>query len=363
MILVFFHHSFLSVNLTLISAKSTALIRLITGFAAIAFVMISGTVYSLFLYNENNWRKRFKRYAKRALVLILFAHPAINLTSFFFRANTYPHGSIGQRLIHILLVEFPITDTIGLCMLIAPFFIIKLRPLARFILITIILVGCQLLRYGISTESQELSWIMEAFIGTYGEPRIFWFPLLPWFAIFLSGSFIGIKLSNMQKGKLPFHNTIIELRNTAIKLFCLSSLFIIFSKSIRIFIGDDISQNLSAMLSADRLTTLFPGYAAILFMLLSWMIHRIELNGKYFRISRLLAILGRTSLFTFIIQFAVVESCPALLGLKGNIGLVGFISIFLTGSLVVTSLSFYYEYMKRYYVNFDFSFNHQKSLS
>jgi len=56
----------------------------------------------------------------------------------------------------------------------------------------------------------------------------------------------------------------------------------------------------------------------------------------------MLSVFGRTSLFTYVIQFAVVESMSALLGMKGMMGLSGFIVLFTAGSMLIWLLAYLY---------------------
>jgi len=87
---------------------------------------------------------------------------------------------------------------------------------------------------------------------------------------------------------------------------------------------------------------LLPVYLAALALLFAVFLKEIDISGRYNRFFWLLSVFGRTSLFTFVLQFAVVESVPALLGMKETLGLVGFIVLFVAGSMLIWLLAYLY---------------------
>jgi hypothetical protein len=94
---------------------------------------------------------------------------------------------------------------------------------------------------------------------------------------------------------------------------------------------------------------------AALAWLLSGLIHQIDIAGNYNRIFWFLSIMGRTSLFTFVIQFAVVQSFPAMLGFKGSLGLKGYLLLFIMGLTVTWLLSYSYGRLRGWFQNNDYA--------
>ncbi|NLI82146.1 MAG: DUF1624 domain-containing protein [Deltaproteobacteria bacterium] len=92
MVLVVLQHSYLSADMKAFPHLLDMLLWGVTGLAAVAFMSISGMMYSYFLFSRADGRVVYRRYVRRALFLILAAHPAINLLSYPFRA--VEHGGV-----------------------------------------------------------------------------------------------------------------------------------------------------------------------------------------------------------------------------------------------------------------------------
>lgn len=343
MVLVILQHCYLSANMRLIPAVVDTLLWNVTALAALAFVSISGMVYAYLLSVKGDWRLAYRRYAIRAGFLILAAHPAINLTSYYFRVAGHGHEPLLSRaLLERLLFDFPITDTIGLCLLLSPIVIIFFGPVSRVVAISAMLIASALIRAFVNPAEPHMLILKEAIFGTLGLPKVFWFPLIPWLAIFWTGSFMGQALGRLKQGKLDVSVLVKKMNKAAILLGASTVILLVGCKLLKMVFGNIWNPALLAAISADRTTTMLPGYLAVLTWFLAAFMKRIDVVGQYDRLSWLLSIPGRTSLFTFVVQFAVVESVPALLGYKGMLGLSGLLSLFFAGVLVMWFLSYGY---------------------
>jgi uncharacterized membrane protein len=340
MVLVFLQHSYQSANYQIIPTRIDLLLWETTGLAAVAFVAISGTVYSFFLYSQLDWKSAYRHYGVQNALIIFAAHPAICLTSFLFRmpANV---GHQGPDAFQVQL-QFPITDTIALCMLVSPILIVHLGSLSRCVLILGILVVDIAARAFILPSNPLLFILKEAMFGGLAEPKIFWFPVLPWLAIFLTGSYVGQALCEQRKGRLELC-LIVRRLNWAGGILAVSCVLLTVGyKALKMQFLNKWSPNIFQAIYPSQTTTLLPGYLAVLVWLLAVFIKRVDIMGRYDRPAWLLAIFGRTSLFTYVIQFAIVESIPASLGLKGTLSLEGFVSLFIVGMLATGIVSYTY---------------------
>lgn len=354
MVLVILQHSYLNVNVRLIPHFLGIFILGFSNLAAVAFVSISGTIFSYFLYIQPNWRATFRRYAWRAVFLILVAHHAINLTSYFFRmagnSNSRGSGCFLERFI----LHFPITDTIAICLLVSPVFILGFGPAVRAMTIVTLLVTTPLIAAFVNPTVHYLLVFKEALFGLL-EPSRIGFPLVPWLGVFLTGSFVGQSLANVKQGKSKHSTFVREMNKTAIALAGCSVILTVSYKLLKMAFAASWNYNLFLAIYPGQTTTLLAGYLAVLGWLSALLTQRIDISGHYDRFVWLLSILGRTSLFTFVVQFAVVESAPALLGFTGSLGFRGFLVLFVLGLTFTWTLSYSYGRMRGWFQKDDYA--------
>lgn len=168
------------------------------------------------------------------------------------------------------------------------------------------------------------------------------YPLLPWLALFLGGSFLGRALARVQTGELTIGSLSRSMRKHALILgsICLTML-IAYKVSKAQFLGLWDSR-LFETIYPQRSSILMPGYVAILLFALSFAIHRIDFRQKRGLIARAVSVFGRTSLFTYITHYAIAWSLPAMLGLKFALDLPGFILSLIIILTLCWCLSYYY---------------------
>lgn len=356
MVLVLLQHSYLSANRELIPSFVDLLLWGTTYCAAVAFVSISGMMYTYFLYTQSNLRSVYRRYAARAAFLILVAHPAINVTTYYFRLLViYGDSSMHRTLLERLFLDFPITDTIGVCLLVAPVFIIYFGPVLRGVTILTMLLTTLFFRAFVIPAEPSYLIPAEAIFGALGLRAVNWSPLVPWLAIFLTGSFVGQALARVKQGTLKVSVLIHEMNRAGIALAVCGIILTTSYKLLKMTFGGVWSPNLFLAIYPGQTTTLLPGYFAVLLWVLAALMQRIDISGRYDRFVWLLSIAGRTSLFTFVVQFAVVESVPALLGYKRSLGLTGFLFLFIVGQIIMWFLSYAYGRLRGWFQKNDYA--------
>ncbi len=348
MVMVIVQHAYLNVDETLVPKPFASLIWLSTAFAAVAFVSISGLVMGCFYTLTPRWTKLYKKTVKRGLVLLVVAHPLINALSYFFRMahqpDLYGHLPLAGRV----FLDFPVTDTIAVCLLISPVILLLRRASVQWIVVCVLLLGAQLVPALTPDSGPTGSILKEVFLGTAGEsPTWYWFPLLPWIAIFLSGVGIGRGMAEVAGGGRPVSTFNRQMLKTAVVLALISVALTLghhFLERAVVFTGWR-----SAVMEALRPrqhTGLFPGYLSILLFLYLAASRRLSTAKTASRTIWILSVFGRTSLFTFVIQYAVVESIPALLGLTTNIGVGRYLVLLAAGLLTVWGLAYGYGRMR-----------------
>lgn len=355
MVLVILQHSYLSVDRESIPVLFDAFLWNITSLAAIAFVAIAGVVCSYSLYSQTGLKFPYGRFIPRAAFLILLVHPAINLTNCFFRFGRIDSSIYSLSFPGQLLFDFPITDTIGLCLLLSPFFIVRLGDVPRTIGIVAMLFVSLLARVLVAPENHLLQILKEGIFGVVGLPEIFWFPIVPWLAIFLTGTFLGKSYRNIERDTNDISALIHRMKKTAIGLTALSLALLCAYKLLKVLVYPQGSAIILSLIAPDRTSTLLPGCLAILLWILSVFEQRISLSGRFSRLAWCLSVFGRTSLFTYVVQFVVVESIPALFGLKGVLGFRGFLTLFFAGLVVMWFLSYFYGRLRGWLEPKDFT--------
>lgn len=354
MVLVIFEHSYHSVNQNLVPPALDSVIWLTTGLAAVAFVAISGMVCSYFLSTRPSWKRVYQRYAKRAVFMLLAVHPVINLSTYLSRAvlasNMPGQGSPWAWL----ALNIPITDTIALCLLVSPPIVVRLGAVARIWGITLLLVLSFLATILLRPESLAGSYVQEALFGVVGRPRLFWFPVVPWLAIFLAGSLAGDGLARVVKGTLDDAALMRRLNRVGLGLASISVVAVVAYRVLNASLAGMVPPGVLSALHPTRTTTLLPGYLSVLVLLFVRFRKDLDLSGTGGRVAWLLSILGRTSLFTYVTQFFVVKNVPVLLGFKGRIGLPGFLVLFVSGLGVMLALSYWYGRLRGWIVKGDF---------
>lgn len=356
MFLVLVQHPYLLTDQSLVPPGLNFLIWNSTAMAAIAFVMISGAVYSCSLFMRPEWQPTYGRYVKRAFFLLLVAHPLIGIAK-------YPYSAMEGDSLFWHWPDFfsglfglgYITDTIALCILVSPLIILKIDRFWRGILVVVLLSVSPFVVSYVQVDNSWLTITKEFFFGKWGEPKSFWYPFLPWLAVFLSGSFIGERLAELRHGNLQLDEMVRSLGKTGLVLLCCSLFFIFFYKFLKLFAGGELSTVFYRTIYPTRMTGLFPAYMAFLFWGTVLLTSNINVSGHYNRIFWWLSIFGRTSLFTYIIQFIVVESIPATLGYKGVLDATGYFFLFIIGTSCTWFSAYSYGRLRGWFSATDYS--------
>jgi hypothetical protein len=213
-------------------------------------------------------------------------------------------------------------------------------------IIVMLLVATRLIVAFVNPVKPSFIIVKEALFGSAGEPRTFWFPLVPWLAIFLIGSFVGQALSRIKKGILDTSIFMRHMIKSGVALSACCLLLIAGYKVFKMKYANTWDQAVFGALFPNQTALLLPGYCAVLIWIFISVLQRINISGQYHRSLWLLSIFGRTSLFTFVVQFVVVESAPALLGYTGSLDLTGFLLLFIIGLSIMFYLSFSYGRMR-----------------
>jgi uncharacterized membrane protein len=202
------------------------------------------------------------------------------------------------------------TDAIGCSILVGPLLMERLGRYRRVLLGMLMYVvswGVAILWIPVDTPAMVFK---EALVGSFGSGTRFYtdvFPILPWFGLYLAATALGEYLGDQIVGGREARLIWTTLRIGMIAIGSAVSVFAFRSLLERTF-GDSISNQTHMLLSP--LQKLPPGPIYLLFyggcaFLMLFVLLRFHENRAVDRYSSIVEIIGRNSLFVFIVQYFV----------------------------------------------------------
>jgi hypothetical protein len=333
MVLVITQHAYHLVDEDAATGFANLLVYGVTRMASVAFMAVSGMMISYFLLearaggSARSPSQVAARFRRRALFLLLFAHPAIQIA----RMGNLDEPSLGVwgQLARRLIYDYPITDTIALCLLLAPPLMLRLRPAGLLALAAGLLAVTPAVRLLWQPSAAIPSVLEAALFGSVSEEPIVgvgW-PLVPWLGIFLLGGLAGGLLARARRGEIGLPALVRRLLVWAAALFGVGLGLVAAYKLFRITRSGAVPELVFQVLYPDRTTGLLPIYLSLLAVVLAGWLWHIDWRGRYDRALWGLSVLGRTSLFTYVTQFVFVHSLPAACGLRGHLDLAGVLGV------------------------------------
>ncbi len=314
MLLVILAHAAALIDPHTVPGVPYLLLTRVTSLASVAFVFVSGLMVSYFLESRPDRDTVVRRFARRALFLLLAVHPATWLACWF-----WSPGPASQ-----LLTRWYITDTIAVCLVVGPVVMRRLGSRGRYASIAGLLVSAVALRAFWRPENPLLLLLQEASVGrpNAAPHPILACPVVPWMAVFLAGSIMGGSLAAACRTGGGLRELGGRIRNLGTVCIAAGVAATAVYKFLRWIQPDLWNPALLEAVHPDRTTILFPLYVGVLLWVFAWIIHRGHATTGFGRVAWLTAVLGRTSLFAFVAQFAVVWSLPAALGLRNQVTLL-----------------------------------------
>jgi len=272
----------------------------VTNLASMAFVFVSGTMVSYFLETREH-RLVVRRFARRALFLALVVHPVIWCACWFWNPG----------LPSVMVRSWYITDTIAACLVLGPQAMRVLSIPTRAIVAALLPAVSVLLRAYWAPASAAGGVVKELLVGRTSFAT--YYPLLPWFAVFLAGSVLGARIADAGTDRAGLRSVSRVMAGGGLALMVAGAVSIALYKATRGFIAPALLQ----ALHPDRTTVMFPAYRGALLVIFALIMRRASGKTGFGRVAWATSVIGRSSLFAFVTQFIVVWSLPALFGLKG----------------------------------------------
>lgn len=343
MMLVVVAHSFLQCDPHKLDEWFLSGSWMLTQSASLTFMFVSGMIMTYLMRSRGDSVETQRRFFKRGLFLIILVHPVLRLVTFIY-SNTQ------QDFLHNMILDHPITDTIGLCLLVAPFIVQTVGRRNRLLLVVAMLTLTLGTKLWWHPESGLALIIKVVLFGTESGAQtklaIGW-PVIPWLAIFLSGTFVGEMYSEMRNKMISPVETCHKLWKRALLLVSLGiglSLLYWVLKHVNPF---NWVPDVFVALYPTRTDFLLPLYLGIIFGLIAVLIKYVDYHGKFNRVLWAISVFGRTSLFTFVAQFIVVWTIPTLLGLKKSLDYFGFALLITIGLLTSWTAAYIYGRLRK----------------
>jgi uncharacterized membrane protein len=170
--------------------------------ASPTFLLVSGITLGYIHRQMPGTYAHFRmKLRERGILLLTLAHWAM-VPSFFYMAPAS----------HEALRVLPITDTIGVCLLVGPSLTQRLTRSMRLVLATSLLILTWVVIIGSPSGGSASRIVGGALFGTLKQPWWFYsFPVVPWFGVYLVGTVIGEKISfRVQAERRDFSWTFIK---------------------------------------------------------------------------------------------------------------------------------------------------------
>jgi uncharacterized membrane protein len=351
MVLVILQHCYHLIDPLSVGHSTTLILYLTTKIASVAFVSVSGMMIGFFLVSTTDWMAVYRRFARRALLLLLVIHTAIPVARYFLHESDRT-----ARLVRGILFDYQITDTIAIALLLVPFAIRFMNTVSRVVLAVGLLVVTPIVIVLYQPGSLFGQVLKSAlFGGASNAPALaIGWPLAPWLAIFLCGSLMGSALYRVKSGKIGMDSLVKKMRTTGVYLAILGLVLTVIYKILKVEFVGEWSARLFDAIYPSRTTSLLPVYLAILLWLFAYLITTIDIGRRITRLTWYLSVFGRTSLFTYVAQFIFAHSLPGLLGLSGRLNFWMFLSLFAVSITATWSLSYSYGRLRGWIKSDDF---------
>jgi len=278
----------------------------------VGFMTVSGMLAGYLLDRSPSPAKRdriIRRYRSQAIKLILIAHPLLMLALYGWkRASGTPSD--------LLVRTWFITDTLAVVFLTLVPFVSRLKPRTRFVLgVSLLVAGKILFVLRPATGSGAAVLLIDILAGPDGHAQHVLYedyPLLSIAGIFLIGSWVGRRfLDAQQSGNVRSFISGVR-RVLPIPLLIATACLACWA-----LLRNGPQTSLRAFVYPDLYLSTYPAYLSAVLILACLLLAQRRTHAW----ESLLAVFGRTSLFTYVAQYYVMQRLPLFLGWRHHMTL------------------------------------------
>lgn len=322
-----FGHAQILLNDSELTQRLDLVVSRITNLGTPAFTFISGMLLGYFEATAPDFGRIRRSYFKRALQLLFFAH-------FLIALGTYPlreEPTFGEAFLRYWYV----TDTLALLFILVPLLRTKVREAGR-LLIGIAALASWPLAFLLTPASGSLLVVKEFLFGVNPRGNHLLgdtYPVVPLLGLFLIATVLGNRFGGaIRKGEAEAF--VKKLKYGAPLLMILSFFMVGLWAWGKTHPAAAWSGWLRTLFYPEKLSSLLPFYLGVVFLMLAYYVRKIEVRGKFGRVERTFALFGKTSLFTYVAQYFVVQTLPSLIGWRGAMNLPEML-LYLSGAMIV----------------------------
>ncbi|MCG3117453.1 MAG: DUF1624 domain-containing protein [Candidatus Manganitrophus sp. SA1] len=304
------------------------LITKVTNLGTPGFTMISGMLLGYFESTYSHFQRIRWKYFIRGIQLLTLAHLLISLATYPLRQET--------SLIEAYLRYWYITDALAVLFMILPNLVPRLDRPARIVLGIICLLSWKLFSFFPSIPSPILLVIKEFTFGVslrdnplLGDT----YPIVPLAGLFMIGTVLGNSLARSIVSE-TLGQFVRTLRRSIVPLILLSGFFVGLWAGGKFFSEGLFGNTLKTFFYPEKLSSLLPFYIGVLFLILAYFVRKIEMEKNFGRFEKALALFGKTSLFTYVVQYFLVQTIPALIGWRNQLNIAEW-TLYLGGTFMI----------------------------
>jgi uncharacterized membrane protein len=302
-----------------------------------AFTLVSGMLFGYFEITRRDIGAIKRQYFKRGLQLLTVAHLFIAIGLFPLRK--------GMPFLEAYFSYWYITDTLGLLFISVPFLITKRTPGLR-LGIGIALLAFSRLFFILLPAQSNVGLIFKEFLFGVDSTGVHLlsdvYPLIPLSGLFLLGTVVGNRFARSMTEKKA-SAFIRSSRRLVVPLIGLSFLLIVLWGVAKFHLFGIEGSFIRTLFFPDKLYSLLPFYIALFFLLAIFYIDRLEIRERVGPVDRLFLLFGRTSLFTYVIHYFIVQTLPYFLGWQGALNIPLMVLYMILAIGVTSRLSSFYQ--------------------
>jgi hypothetical protein len=302
------------------AAGFMALKLLLSG--TVGFTTVSGMLVGYFCVTKaNDFSRIAARYRKQALRLAVVAHPLIAIA-------LYAPLSEGEGWLSFALGRWYITDVLAVLFAFVVPVMPRIPPRGRLLLgISLLLVSRVLGEIPVSADQFVLLLARDILAGVNpNRDHVLsgTYALVSLAGMFLIGSWVGHVLASAERGPAARRRFMQRLLVGALALLPLSAAMLALWAGAKFLgLGGAVAPAVRSFLYPDYHLTFYPVYLAATLVLLAFFLSRPDIGPG----QRFLILVGKTSLFTYVVQYYVVQTIPYFLGWQGEMS-VGTVIVF-----------------------------------
>jgi uncharacterized membrane protein len=270
----------------------------LTMIASPTFMAISGVMLGYLYRGESTFQEIRVKLIDRGLFILIVGHTLI----------AFAHIQKSAGILDALVRWEFITDTIGFCILVGPLLMERTTLIGRVLMALFIFTFSWLSVFFLRPDSWEFMYLKEAFVGSLDRGIFYYsFPFLPWLSFYLINTCVGERIAVYQRNIQPerISRTFLVLGSTFFLLaLSLKFGYKMLHASFWVPCPDILSSLTSPYQKIPPSPVYFLTYGSMAYFILFFLFQfRAWKTTRLF--VRVSSILGRNSLFAFILQYFI----------------------------------------------------------